>query len=86
MIVCSGPGPTPFPSKSLLCDPLTLMMERWFMSLGEGAPEAGLPTTHYFLSLSRGEAIRTLMVRRIILWARVPAGLDRLCHRLSRLS
>ena len=39
------------------------------MSLGEGSPEAGLPTTHYFLSLSRGEAIRTVMVRRSGLWA-----------------
>jgi hypothetical protein len=39
------------------------------MSLGEGAPEAGLPTTHYFLSLSRGDAIRTVMAPRAVVWA-----------------
>jgi murein DD-endopeptidase MepM/ murein hydrolase activator NlpD len=39
------------------------------MSLQEGAPEAGLPTSHYFLSLSRGDVIRTVMVRRSGLWA-----------------
>jgi hypothetical protein len=33
------------------------------MSLREG-PEAGLPTTHYFLSLSPGDAVQTVMVRR----------------------
>jgi murein DD-endopeptidase MepM/ murein hydrolase activator NlpD len=44
-------------------------LERLFMSLREGAPETGLPTTHYFLSLSRGDAIRTVMVRRAYLWA-----------------
>jgi hypothetical protein len=37
------------------------------MSLGEGYPELGLPRSHYFLSLSRGDAIRTIMLR--------PAGL-----------
>jgi murein DD-endopeptidase MepM/ murein hydrolase activator NlpD len=37
------------------------------MSLREGYPEPGLPTTHYFLSLSRGDAIRTITLR--------PAGL-----------
>jgi murein DD-endopeptidase MepM/ murein hydrolase activator NlpD len=49
--------------------PLFAGLERWFMSLREGAPEAGLPTSHYFLSLSRGDAIRTIMVRRENLWA-----------------
>ncbi len=37
------------------------------MSLGEGYPKLGLPRSHYFLSLSRGDAIRTIMLR--------PAGL-----------
>jgi murein DD-endopeptidase MepM/ murein hydrolase activator NlpD len=49
--------------------PVFAGLERRFMSLREGAPEAGLPTTHYFLSLSRGDAIRTVMVRRAGLWA-----------------
>ncbi|MGA8447936.1 MAG: peptidoglycan DD-metalloendopeptidase family protein [Roseiarcus sp.] len=44
-------------------------LERWFMSLGEGCREPGLPTTHYFLSLSRGDAIRTVMLRPAGLWA-----------------
>src|SRR5271166_1035637 len=39
------------------------------MSQGEGYPEPVLPTTHYFLSLSRGDAIRTVMVRPAGLWA-----------------
>ncbi len=39
------------------------------MSLREGASAPGLPTTHYFLSLSRGDAIRTCMVRPAALWA-----------------
>ncbi len=39
------------------------------MSLREGYPEPGLPTTHYFLSLSRGDGIRTVMLRRVGLWA-----------------
>ena len=39
------------------------------MSLGEGYPEPGLPTSHYFLSLSRGDAIRTVMLRPASLWA-----------------
>jgi murein DD-endopeptidase MepM/ murein hydrolase activator NlpD len=39
------------------------------MSLREGYPEPELPTTHYFLSLSRGAAIRTVMLRPAGLWA-----------------
>jgi murein DD-endopeptidase MepM/ murein hydrolase activator NlpD len=39
------------------------------MSQGEGYPEPGLPTSHYFLSLSRGDAIRTVMLRPASLWA-----------------
>jgi murein DD-endopeptidase MepM/ murein hydrolase activator NlpD len=39
------------------------------MSLQDGCPERGLPTTHYFLSLSRGDAIRTVMLRPAGLWA-----------------
>ena len=39
------------------------------MSQGEGYPEPGLPTSHYFLSLSRGDAIRTVMLRPAGLWA-----------------
>ena len=39
------------------------------MSQGEGYPEPGLPTTHYFVSLSRGDAIRTVMLRPAGLWA-----------------
>jgi murein DD-endopeptidase MepM/ murein hydrolase activator NlpD len=39
------------------------------MSLRDGAPETGLPTTHYFLSLSRGDAIRTVMLRPAGFWA-----------------
>ena len=39
------------------------------MSLREGAPERALPTTHYFLSLSRGDAIRTVMLRPAGFWA-----------------
>ena len=38
------------------------------MSLREGYPEPGLPTTHYFLSLSRGDAIRTVTLRPTGLW------------------
>ena len=30
---------------------------------------SGLPTTHYFVSLSRGDAIRTVMLRPAALWA-----------------
>jgi len=37
------------------------------MSLREEEP--ALPTSHYFLSISRGDAIRTLMVRPAALWA-----------------
>ena len=39
------------------------------MSLREGCREPGLPTSHYFLSVSRGEAIKTLMLRPAALWA-----------------
>src|SRR5271156_83811 len=39
------------------------------MSMGEGCSEPGLPTTHYFLSLSRGDAIRTVMLRPAGIWA-----------------
>jgi len=39
------------------------------MSQGEGNMEPGLPTSHYFLSLSRGDAIRTVMLRPAGLWA-----------------
>ena len=39
------------------------------MSQGEGYPEPGLPTSHYFLSLSRGDTIRTVMLRPASLWA-----------------
>jgi murein DD-endopeptidase MepM/ murein hydrolase activator NlpD len=39
------------------------------MSLREGNTEPGLPTTHYFLSLSRGDAIRIVMLRPAGLWA-----------------
>ena len=38
------------------------------MSLREGYSEPWLPTTHYFLSLSRGDAIRTIMLRPAGLW------------------
>jgi hypothetical protein len=31
--------------------------------------EPALPTSHYFLSVSRGDAIRTFMVRPVALWA-----------------
>ena len=37
------------------------------MSLREGQPP--LPTSHYFLSVSRGDTIRTFMVRPAALWA-----------------
>jgi murein DD-endopeptidase MepM/ murein hydrolase activator NlpD len=39
------------------------------MSTREGYPAPALPTSHYFLSVSRGDAIRTLMVRPTALWA-----------------
>ena len=39
------------------------------MSLREGYPDPGLPTTHYFLSLSRGDGIRTVMLRPVGFWA-----------------
>jgi murein DD-endopeptidase MepM/ murein hydrolase activator NlpD len=50
-------------------------LERWFMSLREGYPETSLPTTHYFLSLSRGDAIRTAMLRPAGLWAIAAAAI-----------
>jgi hypothetical protein len=49
--------------------PLFAGLERWLMSLREGNTEPGLPTSHYFLSLSRGDAIRTVMLRPAGLWA-----------------
>ena len=70
------------------CDPLTLMgfawrsrsplfagQERGFMSLRK--EESALPTSHYFLSISRGDAIRTLMVRPAALWALAALALIR---------
>ena len=39
------------------------------MSLREGHREQALPTLHYFLSVSRGEAMRTFMLRPAALWA-----------------
>ncbi len=42
------------------------------MSLLDGYAERELPTTHYFLSLSRGDAIRTVVLRPAALWA-IPA-------------
>jgi len=39
------------------------------MSQRDGAPEIGLPTTHYFLSVSRGDVIRTVALRRPGFWA-----------------
>src|SRR5260370_34817581 len=41
------------------------------MSLRERNPQPGLPTSHYFFSLSRGDSIRTLMLRPAALWAMV---------------
>ena len=37
--------------------------------------EPALPTSHYFLSVSRGDAIRTFMVRPAALWALVALAL-----------
>ena len=34
----------------------------------EPSAPAGLPTTHYFISVSRGDSIRTAMVRPAVLW------------------
>jgi murein DD-endopeptidase MepM/ murein hydrolase activator NlpD len=39
-------------------------LERWFMSLREGYPEARPPGSHYCLSLSRGDAIRSVRLGR----------------------
>ena len=39
------------------------------MSLREGRRERALPASHYFLSVSRGDAIRTFMLRPAALWA-----------------
>jgi murein DD-endopeptidase MepM/ murein hydrolase activator NlpD len=49
--------------------PLFAGLERGFMSLREGRRAPGLPSSHYFVSVSRGEAIRTVMVRPAALWA-----------------
>ena len=38
------------------------------MSLRETFPRLGLPTSHYFFSLSRGDSIRTLAMRPAFLW------------------
>ena len=35
-------------------------LKRWFMSLREDYPEARPPGSHYSLSLSRGDAVRTV--------------------------
>jgi murein DD-endopeptidase MepM/ murein hydrolase activator NlpD len=39
-------------------------LERWFMSLREGYPVARPPGSHYCLSLSRGDAIRSVRLGR----------------------
>ncbi len=39
------------------------------MSLRERGPRPGLPTSHYFFSLSRGDSIRTFVLRPAALWA-----------------
>src|SRR5277367_6560758 len=39
-------------------------LERWFMPLREGYPEARPPGSHYCLSLSRGDAIRSVRLGR----------------------
>jgi hypothetical protein len=39
-------------------------LERWFMSLREGYPEAWPPGLQYCLSLSRGDAIRSVRLGR----------------------
>ena len=41
------------------------------MTFREQSARPGLPTTHYFLSLSRGDSIRTAMVRPALLWGLV---------------
>jgi murein DD-endopeptidase MepM/ murein hydrolase activator NlpD len=41
------------------------------MSASARVSRVGLPTTHYFLSISRGDSIRTAMVRPCALWALV---------------
>ena len=41
------------------------------MSLPRSASRLGLPTTHYFLSISRGNSIRTVELRPAALWALV---------------
>jgi hypothetical protein len=38
------------------------------MSLRERDPRPGLPTSHYFFSLSRGDSIRTFVLRPAALW------------------
>jgi murein DD-endopeptidase MepM/ murein hydrolase activator NlpD len=49
--------------------PLFAGLERGFMSLREGRRAAGLPASHYLLSVSRGDAIRTFALRPAALWA-----------------
>ena len=39
------------------------------MSLRQRSRRLGLPTTHYFLSVCRGDSIRTAMLRPALLWA-----------------
>ena len=41
------------------------------MSLRERHPRPGLPTSHYFFSLSRGDSIRTFMLRPAAMWTLV---------------
>ena len=41
------------------------------MSLRERRPPPGLPDSRYFVSISRGDSIRTLMLRPAAVWALV---------------
>jgi murein DD-endopeptidase MepM/ murein hydrolase activator NlpD len=49
-------------------------LERWFMSLREGYPEARPPGSHYCLSLSRGDVIRSVRLGRAGVWAIAALG------------
>ncbi len=49
------------------------------MSFFEREPRPGLPTTHYFVSLSRGNSIRTVMLTPAALWTLVALVLLSLC-------
>ena len=49
------------------------------MSFFEREPRPGLPTTHYFVSLSRGDSIRTVMLTPAALWTLVALVLLSLC-------